>query len=384
MTSTPSTPITPPAQIPRPTRPLSPFEVRLERRLDVPRWMPPAATIGAVIVALAIGGVIIALVGGDPVRSYLHIADAAFGSVGVLSDTLVTATPLILAGLACALAFRMRLWNIGAEGQLLMGAWGAAAVVLVPIVPADAPAPLFIGAMLVAGFAMGALWGFIPGVLKARLGVNEIIVTLMLNYIAALWITFWVFGPWNEGGFQLTAEFPKAAWLPRLTDFTESFKGFAGLTIHGGFVIALAAAVALWYILKRSRWGYEIRLIGDSPRAARYAGIDIARNTILVFMISGGLAGLAGMSEVAGTVHRLQQGISPGYGFTAIIVAYIAKFNPLGVVVAAIFFGALILAGREIQPSGVPSMIQGILLFALIGSEVLLRYRVRLVRRIRG
>ena len=367
---------------PRQARSLSPYELRLERRLDVPRWLPLIATIGAVAVALVLGGLIIALVGGDPVRAYLHIADGAFGDIGVMSDTLVTATPLILAGLACALAFRMRLWNIGAEGQLLMGAWGAAAVVLAPVLPPDAPAPLFIGVMLLAGFAMGALWGLIPGVLKARLGVNEIIVTLMLNYIAALWITFWVFGPWSEGGFQQSAQFPRSAWLPRLADFAEQVKGFAGLTVHAGLALALVATVIVWWIVKRSRWGYEIRLIGDSPAAARYAGIDIGRATIVIFMISGGLAGLAGMSEVAGTIHRLQQGISPGYGFTAIIVAYIAKFNPFGVVIASIFFAALILAGREIQPSGVPAMIQGIILFALIGSEVLLRYRVRFVRRV--
>jgi ABC-type uncharacterized transport system permease subunit len=366
---------------PRPSRSLSPFELRLERRLDVPRWLPLATTLGAVAVALVIGGIVIALAGGDPIRAYVHIVGAAFGSVGVLSDTLVVATPLILTGLACALAFRMHLWNIGAEGQLLMGAWGASAIVLLPVLPEDAPQFLFVALMAVAGLAMGALWGFIPGVLKARLGVNEIIVTLMLNYIAALWIEFWVFGAWSEGGFQLTRQFPREAWLPRLADFAESFKGLAGLTVHLGLIFALVAVGIVWFILKRSRWGYEIRLIGDSPSAARYAGIDIARNTILVFMLSGALAGLAGAVEVGGVVHRLQQNFSPGYGFTAIIVAYIAKFDPIGVVVAAIVFAALILAGREIQPAGVPGMIQGIILFCLIGSDVVLRYSVRFVRR---
>ena len=135
------------------------------------------------------------------------------------------------------------------------------------------------------------------------------------------------------------------------------------------------------FLLFRSRRGYEIRLIGDSPRAARYAGINVARNTVIVFAMSGALAGLAGMSEVSGVVHRLQLAISPGYGFTAIIVAYIAKLHPYGVIVAAIAFGALILAGREIQPSGIPAMIQGIILFSLIASEVVLRYRIRLERR---
>jgi simple sugar transport system permease protein len=371
---------TAPAQ-PRQRRRGLPIALRLERRLATPRWLPVVTTIGAVVVALAIGAVIIALGGGDPARAYVHILRSSFGSLGVLSDTLVTATPLIYAGLACALAFRMRLWNIGAEGQLLMGAWGAAAVVLIPIVPAGTPAFITVPLMAVAGMAAGAAYGAIPGVLKALRGVNEIIVTLMLNYVAAFWIAYWVFGPWSEGGFQLSAQFPREAWLPRLTDFAAELPVLGGLTIHLGFLVALLAALLVRTLLFRSRRGYEIRLIGDSPRAARYAGIDVARNTIIVFALSGALAGLAGMSEVAGVVHRLQLAISPAYGFTAIIVAYMAKLNPFGVAIVSVAFGALILAGREIQPAGIPAMIQGIILFALIASEIFLRYHVRVERR---
>jgi ABC-type uncharacterized transport system permease subunit len=371
-----------PVREPSRVRVALPWTVRLERRLETPRWLPAATTVGAVVVALVISGVVLALAGGEPIPAFVHIVRASFGSLGVISDTLVKATPLILTGLACALAFRMRLWNIGAEGQFLMGAWGASAVVLIPIVPAGTPAIVTIPLMMVAGMLVGGGYGAIPGILKAFRGVNEIIVTLMLNYVAALWIAYWVFGPWSEGGFQLTAQFPKEAWLPRLSDLTGFIPLFSGLTVHLGFVIALVAAVLVRFLLVRSRRGYEIRLIGDSPRAARYAGIDVSRNIILVFALSGALAGLAGMTEVSGVVHRLQLAISPGYGFTAIIVAYIAKLNPYGVVVAAIAFGALILAGREIQPSGIPAMIQGILLFSLIASEVVLRYRVRIDRRV--
>lgn len=355
---------------------------RLEPRSEIPRWLSPAMTIGAVVVALAIGAVILAFVGGDPIRAYLHILDAAFGDIGVLSDTLVKATPLILTGLACALAFRMRLWNIGAEGQFLLGAWGASAVVLWPILPAGTPAIVVIPAMMLAGAAAGAVWGLIPGLLRAKLGVNEIITTLMLNYIALAWIQFWVFGPWSEGGFQQTVQFPKEAWLPRLTDFAEQFPILAGLTTHLGMVVAIVAAAIMSVVVSRTRWGYEMRLIGDNPRAARYAGIDIAKYIIVVFAISGALAGLAGMSEVTGVVHRLQDRISPGYGFTAIIIAYLAHFGPWRVVLASILFGALILAGREIQPSGVPAMIQGIILFCIIASDVLVKYRIRVVRRV--
>lgn len=355
--------------------------IRLEPRLTIPRWLSAVTTVGAVAVALLVSAVILAFVGGDPVRAYLHILDAAFGDIGVLSDTLVKATPLILTGLACAIAFRMHLWNIGAEGQFLLGAWGASAVVLAPILPAGTPAIIVIPAMMIAGILAGAVWGFIPGLLRARLGVNEIITSLMLNYVGLFWLQYWVFGPWSEGGFQQTAPFAREAWLPRLTDFSAAVPAFGGLTVHLGLLFGLAAAALMWFLLSRSRAGYEIRLIGDSPRAARYAGIDIRRSIIIVFVISGALAGLAGMSEVGGVVHRLQDRISPGYGYTAIIIAYLARFGPFRVVVASILFGALILAGREIQPSGVPAMIQGVILFALIASEVFVRYRVRFERR---
>ena len=370
-----------PARRPGRAGSLLPWAIRLERRLEVPRWLPVVTTAGAVVVALVISGIVLWVAGGDPIPTFIHIVRSSFGSLGVLSDTLVKATPLILTGLACALAFRMRLWNIGAEGQFLMGAWGASAVVLIPIVPVGTPSIVTIPLMMAAATIVGGAYGAIPGILKATRGVNEIIVTLMLNYVAALWISYWVFGPWSEGGFQLSRPFPREAWLPRLSDFAEQVPAFSGLTVHLGLVFGLVAAVLVRFLLFRSRRGYEIRLIGDSPRAARYAGINVARNTVIVFALSGALAGLAGMSEVSGVVHRLQQAISPGYGFTAIIVAYIAKLHPYGVIVAAIAFGALILAGREIQPSGIPAMIQGIILFSLIASEVALRYRIRLERR---
>jgi ABC-type uncharacterized transport system permease subunit len=358
-----------------------PVSLRLEPRLDTPRWLSPALTLGALVVALLISAVILAVVGADPVRVYVHIVTTSLGSPGAISDTLVKATPLILTGLACAVAFRMRLWNIGAEGQLLLGAWAASAVVLAPLLPPGTPAIVVLPAMLVAGFLGGALWGLVPGVLRARFGVNEIIATLMLNSVAYFWIEYWVFGPWTEGGFQMSAQFPREAWLPRLSDLAEAIPALGGLTVHAGFLLALAAAGVVWFIVERSAWGYEIRLIGDNPRAARYAGIRIARNILLVFAVSGGLAGIAGMAEVTGAVHRLQDNFSPGYGYTAIIVAYLARFHPLRVVPVAILFGGLILAGREIQPSGVPAMVQGVILFCLIASEVFLRYSVAIERR---
>lgn len=356
--------------------------LRLEPRVQPSRWFSPVMTLAAVAFALVVSGIILWFVGGDPVRVFLHIVKSAFGSIGVVSDTLVTATPLILTGLACSLAFRMRLWNIGAEGQFLVGAWGASAVVLIPILPAGTPAIILIPAMMLGGALAGGVWGFIPGILRARLGVNEIITSLMLNYVALSWIAYWVFGPWSEGGFGQSNPFPPEAWLPRLTDFAEQFPILAGLTVHLGLVLGIILAAIMWVALERTRWGYEIKLIGDNPRAARYAGIDIGRKIVIAFVISGAMAGLGGMSEVTGVVHRLQDQISPGYGFTAIIIAYLARFGPFRVIAASILFGGLILAGREIQPSGIPAMVQGIVLFSLIGSDVLVRYRVRFERRL--
>jgi ABC-type uncharacterized transport system permease subunit len=358
-----------------------PITLQIEPRLKTSRWLPIWTSIVAVIVSLILGGILIAIVGGDPIATYAHIGRVAFGDLGGITDTLTKATPLILVGLACSLAFRMKLWNIGAEGQFFMGAWAASAVVLIPLLPAETSPFIFIPAMMIAGMLGGAAWGFIPGFLKARFRVNEVITTLMLNYIAVAWNNFFIFAVWSEGGFQMSPMFPRTAWLPRLSDLASSIKEFRGLTLHGGFIIALIAAVVVWFIMNRSKWGYEIRLIGDNPKAAEYAGIPIKRNIILVMMVSGALAGLAGMSEISGVVHRLQGAISPGYGFTGIIIAWLAKLNPFAVILVSIFFGALLLAGREIQPSGIPKMIQGIVLVCLIASDFFVRYRMQITRR---
>lgn len=377
-----------------------PFRITFEKRIeDVPKWLPLATSVGSVVVAFILSGIILKLIGGDPMRVGRFFFQATFGSWAAFSDTLVKATPLIMVGLACAMAFKMKMWNIGAEGQFYMGAFFASLVVLLPIVPPDSPRVVVIGAMAIMGMVGGAIWGFFPGYLKAKFQVNEIITTLMLNYVAILWNNFWIFNKWSDAGFQMTPSFAKSAWLPRITDYAREYGAFideggavanfltriglervSGMTLHLGVAFGLVAAVVVWWILSRSRWGYEIKLIGDNPHAARYAGINILRNMVLVMMVSGALAGLAGMSEISGVVHRLQERISPGYGFTGIIVAWLAKLNPFAIIVVAILFGALIVAGREIQPSGLAQLLQGIVLFLVISSDVLLRYRLRFVR----
>src|SRR3954453_9483756 len=232
-----------------------PLTLSIEPRDQIPRWLPAAISFGAVVLALIIGGVILALAGGNPLAAYAQIARSSFGGFDVFSDTLVKATPLILVGLACTLAFRMRLWNIGAEGQFFMGAWGASAVVLLPMISAQTSPWVAIPLMMAAAMAAGALWGFIPGILKAGYNVNEIISTLMLNYIAFAWNDFFIFGVWSEGGFQQSRTFQHSAWLPRLTDLARFVPRFGGMTTHLGLLFALIAAFVMWLILDYSRWG---------------------------------------------------------------------------------------------------------------------------------
>ncbi len=359
-----------------------PFTFTFEKRIeDIPKWLPAATSIGSVVVAFIISGIILKLIGGQPLVVGRFFFNATFGSWAVFSDTMVKATPLIMVGLACAIAFKMKLWNIGAEGQFYAGAFGASLVVLVPLVPSGSPKVVVIAAMMVMGMIGGAVLGFIPGFLKARFNVNEIITTLMLNYVVILWNNFWIFNQWSDAGFQMTPTFDKVAWLPRLADYAREYRMFSGITLHLGVVFGIVAAGIVWWVFERSRWGYEIKLIGDNSQAARYAGLNIARNIILVMMFSGALAGLAGMSEISGVVHRLQERISPGYGFTGIIIAWLAKLNPFAIILVSILFGALIVAGREIQPSGLAYLLQGIILFMVISSDVLLRYKIKLVRR---
>ncbi len=359
-----------------------PYTVIFEKRTDdYPKWLPAVTSLGSVVVAFIISGIILEIIGGDSLRVLKFFFSATFGSWAVFSDTMVKATPLILVGLACAVAFKMKLWNIGAEGQFYMGAFFSSLVVLVPMVNLETtPKFIVIALMMIMGMIGGAIWGFIPGYLKAKYQVNEIIITLMLNYVALYWNNFWIFDKWSDAGFQMTPQFEKIAWLPRLSDLAREYKVFSGITLHLGVVFGLVAALIIWWILERSHWGYQIKLIGDNPKAARYAGLNINRNLVLVMMLSGALAGLAGMAEISGVVHRLQERISPGYGFTGIIVAWLAKLNPFAVIIVSIMFGALIVAGREIQPSGIANLLQGIILFMVISSDVLLRYKIRLIR----
>ncbi len=351
-------------------------QISLEPRAQQSRAVDAGTTVALLLLALALGGIVILLAGGNPFVIYRNMLVAAFGSQWGLSDTLVKSTPLILATLGVSLAFRMRLWNIGAEGQLLVGALCTTGVALHVVSP-ETNGLLTILLMILAGFVGGAAWAFIPGWFKAQFGVNEIISSLMLNYVALSLLNFFVFGPWSERGFGQTPMFPRNGWMPRLADFADVLPMVRGMTVHGGLLLALLAFVVVFVALRSSKFGFEITLAGDNPEAARYAGIRMHRLTVYIMVLSGGLAGLAGMSEVAGVSHRLLNTVSPGYGFTAIIVAWLARLDPVSILWVAFLFGGMLVGADEISSAGIAQLLQGIVLFVMVSGGLLLRYRIR-------
>jgi simple sugar transport system permease protein len=349
--------------------------ILFEKRLTRSRRAAVLVPILSFILALIFGGIILLLFGINPLEAYRVMVKGSLGSGYALSETLVKAIPLMLTGLGVSIAFRMLFWNIGAEGQL---AWGGIAAAFVALFLSDyVPGFMLIPLMMILAILAGAMWALIPAALKAWIGVNEILTTLMMNYIAILLVEYLYTGPWRDPGgygFPGTAQFPEAAWLPRLTG-----------RVHAGLIIAILAAALVWFILSRTRWGYEIRVIGENPKAARYSGMNIGRNIVLVMLLSGGLAGLAGMAEVSGIAHRLYQGLTIGTGYTAIIVAWLANLNPWGVLLVAFLMAALLVGGDQIQialglPAAVAGVLQGAILFFVLGGSIFVSYRVRIIR----
>ncbi len=344
---------------------------RIERRLDVPVWLNCFIPVGAVAVALAAGAVLLSFLGVSPFEAYKAMARGALGDAWGVSETIVKAIPLTLAGLAVGLAFTMVVWNIGAEGQIVMGALAAVAVVRYAFVDNSA---VVLPLMFLAASLAGGLWAGFAGYLKARWNVNETITTLMMNYIAILLADYFIYGPWRDPsslGFPMTTPFPGAARLPLLW----------GTRVHVGIFLAVALAVLFRVLYRWTRWGFELRVIGNNPRAARYAGINDMKNVVLAMFLSGAIAGIAGMTEVAGLQGRLQPGFSGGYGFTAIIVAWLARLNPMATILVSFLLGALLVGGDTLQvvmrlPLASVQVLQGLILFCVLGAEFFRNYRI--------
>lgn len=337
-----------------------------------------SAPIASIAVALICAGFLLLAAGVNPLEAYSEIIYESLGSVYGLSETLVKATPLIFAGLGVSLAFRMQIWNIGAEGQIYMGAMGATWVALFSGLSNHW---LLMAGMFTAALICGGAWAGVAGFLRARWEVNEVIVTLLMNYIAILLVDFLVYGPWRDPqgfNFPLTAQFPDVA---RFTNYFDT-------RLHSGFFLALLCALLLYLFMERTIWGYQIRVIGSNPQAARYAGMRTGKTIFAVLFISGAIAGIAGFSEVAGLQYRLQNGLSPGYGYTAIIVAWLARRSAIGVVIVSFLMGVLLVGGDSLQmlwqlPIAFIYAFQGLILFCLLASDFFIVYRLKLVRGVR-
>jgi len=334
----------------------------------------------AVFTALVVGAAIIFAAGGNPLAADLGLFQGAFGSARALSETTVWATPYIFAGLAVALAFKGGLFNIGAEGQLAFGAVASAWVgyKLPELLGINLPAVLHLPLAVCAGMLAGALWGAIPGWLKARTGAHEVINTIMMNYIALNLTSFLLNGPMKDPNpLNVVARTPLIAESAR---FPPIFPGFR---LHWGFALALVAAGLVWWVLGKTTLGFDIRTSGANPDAARYAGVNVRRTIVLSMLLSGLLAGLAGAIEVTGLNYRHELGFSVGYGFDAIAIALLGKTHPLGVVVAALLFGAMRNGATRMQfltqiPVDVISVIQALILL-FVAADAIIRwiYRIR-------
>jgi simple sugar transport system permease protein len=337
---------------------------RLQRLPSASPGIALVARAAAIVLALVSAGVILAAAGANPIELGSEVIGASFGSSFGIEDLGVLVIPLILTGLSVAMAQQIGAWNIGAEGQFYAGAFGAAAVGL--FVPG--PPALILVLMFLAGLVGGALWILIPTLARAYVNVNELITTLLLNFVAILLVYFVSTNAWRDRMANSAT--------PRLSAEIPEFWG----SVHWGLPIAIIVALAVAGLLAFSRWGYEVRLVGSNPSAAKYAGMPVRRHLVTVMLLSGAIAGLAGMLEIAGTVHRLQGGISNNYGYLGIMVAVLARSSAVGVIFSAALMAFILNAGIILQTQGLTTStvlaITGLILFLTAIGDELAHYRI--------
>jgi simple sugar transport system permease protein len=347
--------------------------MRLEPRPHVGLWRAIAAPFLAVLGALLLCALPLALAGANVPTAYARIIQGSLGSTFAIGETLTRAAPLMLTGLAAALAFRARLWNIGGEGQLYVGAVAAIAVGSGML---GLPAPLLLPAVVLAGALAGALLMLGPAWLKVRFGVDEVVTTLLLNFVVLLFVSLLLEGPLKDPmsmGWPQSPPLLDGAMLPKLVARTR---------IHAGLILALVVGLAAWFLVQRTVWGFEIRAVGANADAARFAGMPVERVLLRVAVLSGACAGFAGVGEVAGLKGYLTQDLSPGYGYAGIVVAMLAGTHPLGVLVAALFIAAIFVGADSMSRAmGVSSYIANLIvatsLLTMLLARLLAGYRLR-------
>ena len=344
--------------------------LRLEARQKTPAWLNLTLPLIAIVVTLILCSGLIVLAGAGVAYAYGVMFNASLGDSYAITETLVRAAPMIFTGLAVTLAFRAKFWNIGAEGQLLAGAIASCFVGAIPM-----PGPLAMLLMAVAGAAAGAAVALIPALLRVKLKVDDVVSSLLLNSVVFYILMALIEGPWKDpfSGYPISPPIEDSAGLPVLVE---------GTRLHLGVLVAVLAAPLVWFLMARTVLGFRIRVTGENPEAARYGGIDVQRVIVVAALLSGALAGLAGVGEVGGVHFQVMSDISPGYGYSGIVIAMLARLNPLGVVPAAIFLAAVMTGAEAMsRATGVPAflsdVIQGTALLAMLVALLFTAYRIR-------
>ena len=344
--------------------------IRITKRDDLPRKKEIMITVIAVLLSIVFAGIILVIFGLNPFSIFKEIIVGSLGTKVRIRQTIIKAVPLIIISLGIIVAFKMKFWNIGAEGQMTIGALGAAWVAY--HMGENVPSIVVLTAMMLAAAICGGLWAFIPAIFKAKVGTNETIFTLMMNYVAIKFVTYLQYGPWMD---------PAANGFPKMRMFNSNaiLPSIGGL--HIGWIFAVLFTIIIYFFLKNTKLGYEISVVGESIETARYAGMNIGKIIIVSMLMSGGLCGIAGMIQATGIEKTMVYGIANGMGFTAIIPAWLSKLNPVSSAIICIAFAMLIQGGDYIQvalgvPSSVSDVVQGLVLFFVLGSEFFMRYKV--------
>jgi len=348
--------------------------IKVEKRLVTPKYLQVLTPILSVLAAIIFSAIILLLTGEDAVKA---ISTIFGGSIINWQEVLTNSVTLMILSIGVAVAFKMVIWNIGAAGQMMIGMICAAGVALFgPIGLRDSI--FLIPLMAIAAIIGGGLWALISGGAKAIWNVNEVITSLLLNYVALYLLQFLVFGPWKgvtSSGFPQTDPFPAAARIAAI---------FPTGRLHYGLFVAVAVVILFYFLLNKSRWGYEIRVIGEGRNVARYGGMSLAKNIIIAMFISGGLAGLAGAIQVSALEGRLSPHMNTDIGYTAIIVVWLSRLHPLVIGIVSVFMGALLFAEINLPAAGIPNeiakLLQGSILFFVIAGDFFSRYKVKFVK----
>ena len=351
------------------------MRVMLVKRRPMPRWAQTLVPIGAILVTLLLSAIPIKMAGGELWPSYSSLFKGALGTRYNFLETCVKASPLILTGLAVAFAFRAKFWNIGAEGQLMAGATAAAAI---GINVSGVPQPLLLAVIIIAGFAAGGAWAMLPAFMKMKLKVDDVVSSLLLNYVMVHLMGFLLFGPMQQ---------PGSSW-PRSSPIAELARFPVLLTrsrFHLGIVISVVAVLIVWFINSKSLFGYQSRAVGVNARASFFGGIDNTKVVIMTALISGGMAGLAGVGEVCGIHFNLLMDISPGFSYSGITIAMLGRLHPVGTALAAFFFSVIIVGAQSMSritgvPTYIADVIQGMALLIMLVALLLTEYRVKVVK----